>query len=218
MRITRIESQKKRPQRKNIYADGKFLAGVSNQILLQMGLRVGDEISESRIQLLHQAENLLGAKNAALKFLSVRARTVREVRDRLREKEFSDAEIEQAIEELSRAGLLNDAEFARMYVRDSLSVRPVGKLRLKRNMLLLGLDKVIIEEALEDQDIEAKQEGIAYETARKFMEKSLAVRTKEDPPKTRQRLAAYLARRGFPWSVIDPVLRRVLSHPEEPEE
>jgi SOS response regulatory protein OraA/RecX len=50
------------------------------------------------------------------------------------------------------------------------------------------------------------------------MEKSLAVRTKEDPLKTRQRLAAYLARRGFPWSVIDPVLRRVLSHPEEPEE
>ncbi len=141
MRITSIEPQKKNPTRRNIFADGDFVAGVSAETLLRFGLRVGDEIAPPLIAAIEKAEELVGAKGVALRFLTVRPRTEREIRDKLREKEFGDEEIAQTIASLKASGLLDDAAFARMYIRDALAGRGAGKILLKKKLLLLGVEK-----------------------------------------------------------------------------
>ncbi|MBM2842078.1 MAG: recombination regulator RecX, partial [Bacteroidetes bacterium] len=95
MRVTKIESQKKNPRRKNVYADGEFVAGVSDETLLRSGLRTGDEISDERLKILIQEEETSSAKQVALRFLAHRPRTTKEIRDKLREKEFAEEEIKQ---------------------------------------------------------------------------------------------------------------------------
>ena len=113
MRITRIEPQKKNPHRKNIYADEQFLIGVSDETLLRFGLRTGDELGDATLKALQATEELLGAKSVALRFLARRQRTEKEIRNKLREKEFGDEEIQKTIDDLRTLGFLNDEEFAR---------------------------------------------------------------------------------------------------------
>ncbi len=211
MRITKIEAQKRRSGRKSIFVDGKFLAGVSSETLLRTGLRSGDAIDPATIQSLQQAEGLLSAKNAALRFLSVRPRTVREIRDKLREKEYADSEIANTIEELQRAGLLDDGAFARMYVRSAMQVRPIGKILLKRKMLLLGVEMKTIEEALTETLAEFDQGQVARASAEKFLARGSHTGRQRDLLKDRKRVGSYLARRGFTWDVIEPILNQLLS-------
>jgi regulatory protein len=215
MRITKIESQTKNSRRKNIYADGEFVAGVSDETLLRAGLRTGDEISDERLKVLIQEEETSGAKQVALRFLAHRPRTAKEIRDKLREKEFAEEEIKQTIETLERTGLLNDAEFARMYIRDALAAKPTGPSLLKRKLLLLGVEKSIVNESVQQAFSEVDDTAAALEAGRKFLKKSTATRKPADKARLRQRLASFLTRRGFTWDVVEPALRTLIKERDE---
>jgi regulatory protein len=207
MRITKIESQQQNPSRKNLFADGEFLIGVSAETLLRFGIRTGDEIGEEKLKALRAAEDLQGAKSVALRFLSRRQRTEKEVRDKLREKEFADEEIQQTIENLRGLGFLNDEEFARNYIRHQLTLRPKGALALKQRLLLLGVKKDTVETVLHEIFQETGQEDAALDAARKFLRKSRT--PTDDPRRTKQKLAAFLSRRGFTWDVISTVTKNI---------
>lgn len=211
MRITKIEGQKNNPSRKNIYVDGEFAVGISAETLLRFGLRTGDEIDESRLKALQAAEELQSAKQAALRLLARRPRSEREIRDKLREKEFGDEEIRQAIASLRSSGILDDEAFARTFIRDQLTIRPKGPVALKQKLLLLGIKKEIIDAALEDAFRESSQEEIALEAARKFLRRT----AHGDLRSTRQKLSAFLSRRGFSWEVIAGVMSKVLTSTDE---
>jgi regulatory protein len=214
VRITKIENQKKRPGRKNIYVDGAFLAGVSTETLIRLALRTGDEIGPDQITILQKTEELHGARSTALRFLSTRPRTEREVRNKLREKEFGVEEITRTIDDLRRSGLLDDDAFASMYIRDTLALRPAGRLLLARKLALLGVPKPIAEKAIEEAFSKSDQAETARGLAEQFVAKARSVRHEESPDRLRNRLAAYLGRRGFPWDVIQPVIRSVLRSDE----
>ena len=216
MRITKIENQQKNPTRKNLYADGDFLIGISAETLLRFGIRTGDEIGEDKLKALRATEELQGAKSVALRFLGRRQRTEKEIRDKLREKEFADEEIAQTIEQLQALGYLNDAEFARSYIRHQNLLRPKGTLALKQKLLLLGVKKDVIESVLTELYGETSQEDAAAQAARTFLKR--ASKTRNDPQKTKMKLAAFLSRRGFTWDVIANVTKQLLrENPDEEE-
>jgi regulatory protein len=215
MRITKIESQKKNPRRKNLYADGEFVAGVSLETLVRAGLRAGDEITDDQVKTLVRDEERLSARRVALRFLGHRARAVKEVRDKLRENEFSDADIEDTIETLKQAGLLNDAEFARMFINDALSAKATGRMLLRRRLLLLGVEKEIVESALQRTFKGIDEQHEAMKVARKFLKKSTATRGAPGSIQLRQRLSSFLGRRGYTWDVIEPVIKTLMKEQEE---
>jgi len=210
MRITKIETQRRDPGRKSIFADGRFLAGVSDETLLRLGLRTGDSIGRDVVKLLLRTEELLNARNVALRFLSYRPRTEREVRDKLREKEFGDAEIARTLDELKSNGLVNDAEFALLYIRNALALRPAGKLLLTRKLLALGVARKTVDEAIGETLSTEDQQSGAMTTAERLLRKVKGSGKKEDPRKLRQRLAATLLRRGYSWDTVEAALHKVL--------
>ena len=214
MRITRIESQKKNPTRKSIYADGAYVAGVSEETLLRAALRTGDEITVERLRTLVKLEETGSAKRVALRFLAHRPRTRKEVRDKLREKEFGEDDINSTLDSLQRAGLINDNEFARMYIRDALAARATGKVLLKSKLLMMGVDKAIIDNALQETLNGVDEEASALEAGRKFLKRSTIPRSAIERGKLRNRLAAFLGRRGFQWSTIQPVVKELLKEHE----
>jgi regulatory protein len=211
MRITKIEPQKKNPTRRNIYLDGEFAVGVGAETLIRFGLRTGDEVGAEKLKVLEQTEELLSARNVALRFLGHRQRSKKEIRDKLREKEFGEEEILQALDALEQAGLVNDAAFARMFARDHLALRPTGTLLLKRKLLMLGVDKGTIEEALAEVLQDVDQQENARTAGEKFLRKALAISPDQDAARLRSKLTRHLAGRGFGWDTIDAVVRSLLT-------
>jgi len=217
MRITKIEPQKRRPGRKNVYADDLFIAGVSDETLMRLAIRTGDVISPDTLKALQHTEEVIHAKSVALRFLSTRPRTESEIRDKLREKEFSEAEIAHTIEELRKSNLLNDREFARMYIRDALALKSLGRIVLRRKLLLLGVDKAVTDEALDEAFTDVDLQSIVREAADQFLKKARQSRRRDDPRKLRARLTAFLLRRGYPWDVAGPIVKS-LTGADEPDE
>lgn len=219
MRITRIETQQKRRDRVNLYVDGEFALGLSKETLLRAALRVGDELSAARIDALTAEETLFQARTAALRLLSRRPRSEKEIRDRLREKEFGDREIARIIDDLKSSGLINDAEFARTYVRNALALRPQGEIQLRQKLLLLGVARPVIDDCLREIMPGVDVEHMARTLAERYLAKTRSGSRRADPQKRRRLVAGMLARRGYAWTVINQVLHSLdLSSEEDPHD
>ena len=211
MRITRIEDQKRHAGRKNIYADGKFLAGVEAETVTRLALRTGDTLSAEQLSSLRRTEELLGAKNAALRLLATRPRTEQELRDRLRRKNVPDHLIIRVTEDLKAAGLLDDAMFARLYIRNALTLKPSGGRLLRQKLLQLGVDRKTVEEALEEYGREADLREETMKAARQYLRRHRSEPIAPGNVQLKKRLTAFLQRRGFSWDDITPTVEEVLA-------
>ena len=201
-KITAIEVQKKNPNRINISLDDEFAFGLSR--LVAAWLRVGQELSEEKIATLQSEDAREVAYLKALRFLGYRARSVREVRENLRKHEIPEAVIEEVITRLQATNLLNDQEFAQAWVENRNTFRPRSRRALAMELRHKGLDDEVV------QDVLAKnvdENALALEAARKHLRKV----EKLEWPDFRQKLGSFLARRGFSYGVVAPVLRQVWS-------
>lgn len=211
MRITRIESQKRHPGRKNIYVDGAFLTGATVETLLRLGLRSGDEIGPEVVARLLHTESFLSARSAALRLLSVRPRSVKELSDRLRVKGYDPATLEAVIGDLQRAALLDDGAFARAFIRDRTALKASGPTLLREKLLRLGVPAGIIEEAIAEELGTVDIDQLALRTVRAYLRKQPGRATHPTDAGLRRRAGAHLARRGFSWETIARVLTQALS-------
>ena len=197
--VTAMKVQKRNPQRVNIYLDGEYAFGLAR--ITAGWLQVGQQLSDEKIALLKAQDSHEAAYQKALGFLDYRPRSRAEVRKNLEKHGYESDVIEQVLERLGRAGLVNDDQFAQTWVDNRSEFRPRGRRMLSLELRQKGLDDEAIESALSGLD----EETLATQAARKYQRKLEGL----PKPEFRRKLAGFLARRGFGYAVIEPVLERV---------
>ena len=140
MIITKIEPQKN-DKRVNIYIDGKFTFGLMAEIQFKYGLREGMDIDEYFMEKVLLEEEQLKANNTALKFLSHKKRTNKEIIDKLIDKGFEDNIIENTIDYLKGYGLIDDLDYAYSFVKDKIYLNQQGPNRIKYDLYRKGIPK-----------------------------------------------------------------------------
>ena len=198
-KITALVVQKRNPNRVNVYLNGEFAFGLAR--IVAAWLRVGAELDEKKIEQLQAEDARERAIQQALLFLSYRARSESEIRQNLRKHEIPEEVIEGTLERLRQDGLANDNEFARAWVDNRNAFRPRSRLMVAMELRQKGLDDEAVKSAVENVDDEA----LAYEAARKWATRLGSLEWIE----FRKKLSGFLARRGFSYSVIAPVVSRV---------
>jgi regulatory protein len=206
-KITAIEPQKNR-NRVSIHLDGEFAFGLAR--ITAAWLKNGDELSEEKIAKLQVEDARERAYQQAMLFLSYRARSEKEIRQNLRKHEIPDEVIEQTLEKLRGDGLANDNKFARIWVENRNTFRPRSRRVLTMELRQKGLDDETVQAAVADVD----EDALAYESARKRANRFKSLEWTE----FRKKLSEYLARRGFSYSVIAPVVTRVWNETHVQEE
>jgi regulatory protein len=198
-KITAIEPQKRDPNRVNIYLDGEYAFGLAR--IVAAWLKVGQEIERDRIEKLQADDAREYAYQQAMLFLSYRARSEDEIRKNLRKHEVPEVIIEETLERLRRDHLADDGQFAQMWVENRTTFRPRSKRALTVEMKQKGLPEGAIRSALEAVDDEA----LAYEAAVKKARRLEGFEWID----FRKKLSEFLARRGFSYSIIAPVVTKV---------
>ena len=198
--ITALRFQKRNKDRVNVYLDGQFAFGLA--VVEAVHLRVGQVLDDDDIARLQRQDEVERAYERALNFLSYRPRSEAEVRRNLRKKNGEDEVIEVVIERLTRAGLLDDREFARYWVENRLQFNPRGARALRHELWEKGVPTSIIDDTLADFGEEA--------AARKAAEAGVRRLAHLEPRDFRRRLGSYLARRGFSYAVIVPLVEEML--------
>ena len=209
MQVTSIERQKSNPRRANVYLDGEFAFGVHVDLLASLGVRTGDTLDKEAIEGILTQEEFSLAKSYSLRYLSRSRRTVKELHDKLVQREFSPHTIDAVIAHLLELRFLNDVEFSKALVHDIQLRKPSGRKLLRQKLRLKGVSPSVIDDVLSEVASEQDEEHLAMEEARKLMTRYKRSRKAVERGKQEQRLAQHLARRGFQWATIMPVLRRV---------
>ena len=210
-KITALVVQKRNPNRVNVHLDGEFAFGLAR--IVAVWLRVGQELDEEKLKRLQVEDARERAVQQALLFLSYRARSESEIRQNLRKHEMPEEVIEETLERLRQDGLANDGQFAQAWVENRRAFRPRSRRLLAMELRQKGLDDEAVSSALEDVD----DEPLAYEAAKKRAPRLKALEWAD----FRKKLSEFLARRGFSYSVIAPVVTRIwneLQNNEKPYE
>jgi len=200
-KITAISVQKKDPNRVNIYLDGEFAFGVAR--ITAAWLKNGDELSDEKIARLIAEDTREWAYQQALLYLSYRVRSEKEIRQNLQKHEIPEDVVEETLERLRKAGLANDNEFAQSWVENRSSFRPRSRRALAMELRQKGLDDETVHSAVSGVD----EDALAYEAAQKRLGRLKGLEWND----FRKKLSEFLARRGFPYSVIAPVITRTWS-------
>lgn len=164
---------------------------------------VKDEV-RSRERTMSRAVNLLAAK----------PRSVRELRDRLLEKLWTNDEIVDAVvEKLKEYKYLDDEQYARDLAVSKLRQKPQGKRRLQQTMSQKKLDKETVDAAI-TQAFEKLPEDELIDVA---IAKRLRLKGKLETREDVKKFYDHLLRQGFGFDLIREKMSAVTSREFEQE-
>jgi regulatory protein len=132
---------------------------------------------------------------------------MRDLRRKLVQREYAPDDVAATIERLERSGLLDDASYAERFARGKLVNESASRRRVAQLLVRRGIAADIAEDAIarvvETEDVDA---AAAIE---KVARKKLQTLTGLDPRVARQRLFAFLARRGYDLEDIKRTVSRL---------
>lgn len=202
--ITALRVQERDSQRVNVFIDHAFAIGISLDTLAAEELHVGKQIDAAAWARLVASAHTERALNRALRLLHSRPRSTHELRQRLRRAEYPDDTIDATLHRLTELGLLDDAEFARLWIENRQTHRPRGTQLLRAELQQKGIEREIIDDTLEAARHTTSDTAQAYAAAASVLSRYA---TAPDWRTFERRMGGYLQRRGFTFDTIRPVLR-----------
>ena len=140
----------------------------------------------------------------ALHLLGRRELSATQLRERLLEREHRREDVDRAIELLTENKALDDARVAGAYVRTALKVKGRGRLRIQRELQMMGIEKEVAGQALAEAFGEVDERTLIA----KALQKKLRGKQKIATPAEYARVFQFLMRQGFSPATVTAVLRR----------
>ncbi len=151
----------------------------------------------------------------AFNLLSAKPRSIAELRKRLLEKDWAEEEIvARVLTRLQELNYLNDEQFAAQYANSRLTIKAVGRNRLRRDLQRKKISSTVINQALEDVYTEHDEEALIT----KAITKRLRLKGKPTSREETKKLFDHLVRLGFNFDLVIKKVREVGQMNNEDEE
>ena len=136
-----------------IYFDNRSIL-LYEDVILKYNLLYKKEIDSDLLIEIDEENKKASIYDVALKYISIRMRSIKEMREYLKKKKFDSKDIDNTIDRLIYNGLLNDRDFARSYVNDKINLTNNGLDKIKNDLKELGVDESYINNAISNIDNE----------------------------------------------------------------
>ena len=203
--ITKIEVGKRNKERVNIYIDEEYAFSISAELIYKENIKVKDKIDVDSLKKLADEDNYIKCKNTALKTIERTYKSEKELAQKLALKGYDDHIINRTINFMKEYNLLNDNNYATMYVKDKS--RNIGKKKIKYSLLQKGIDEEIIESELEKINND-EVKAIVYEMALKKYK--VFSKRENDNYKQTQKLYRFLMGKGYDYDLIKDVVKSIV--------
>jgi len=141
--------------------------------------------------------------NKALKFLSYRPRSEKEIRDKLSGKKASEEIINKIISRLKKNNFLNDEEFAKWWIEQRTTFKPRSVRLIKIELKQKGIGQELIEERIDHLSSAIDDLG----SAKKIIEKRLPRYKNLSRDEKFQKIARFLSSKGFSYDTIKEIFQ-----------
>ena len=197
--VTALEVQKRNKKRVNVYLDDEYAFSLSMDEAAK--LHKGQQMDEAAIAALKAEDQVQRAFDSAARFLSVRPRSTHEVRQNLLQKDVPQPVIAIVMERLEALGYLDDGAFAAFWVQQRNSFKPVSQRALRFELRQKGLPDSLIAQVIDGTDFD--------NAALRAAESQLRRLRGSTPREFRDKLLAFLQRRGFGYSDARAAIRQL---------
>lgn len=179
-----------------IYADGAYLASVLPEIFFKHSLKVGSYIDEEVIEELTKEINLNKAKEKALRLLSLRAHSKKELENKIT-RSLGEKYAKEASSKMEELGLINDKEFAISYAKELIFKKFHSISRARHELLEKGIPSDMVDLVIEEIDPD-EDENIKNVLEKRYFSKGKSLKDEKEFRKA----VSYCQRLGYGWSQI----------------
>ena len=139
----------------------------------------------------------------ALHLLGRRELSVKQLRERLLDRDHSRQDVDRAIELLAENRAVDDARVASAYARTAMKIKGRGRLRVQRELHEMGIDKDVASQALAEAFGDTDERSMIA----KALQKKLRGNKKIATPAEYARVYQFLMRQGFSPGAVASALR-----------
>lgn len=198
MTVTKIEAVTK--TRYKVYVDEQFAFVLYKGELSRYHVAVGEEITEEIYNKIENEVVLKRAKLRALHLLNDMGRTEVQLRQKLKQNDYTDEIVEKAVNYVKSFGYINDEEYARSFIvsRKDKKSRKELYMQLSKKGIATDVLDFVFEESY---DSDTAKEAVLSIMRKKKYNPDTATRQET------QKILAYLTRKGFNYEDIRQVLQ-----------
>ena len=189
-------------ERLKVFVDDAHVATVDSLKAHELDLRVGRELDDGDLRAIERAGQLGTAREMALRWLAVRARSRAEIERRLIARKIDREIARETVERLADSDLVDDEVFAKLRMA-ALRKKGAGSRLIEHKLREMGVERELIERIVRTEFEHADLDREAIELVRKRLGRSQLgagqgrLQGELDVRTISRRLGAYLARRGY---------------------
>lgn len=195
--VTEIKVQAGDKSRVSLFLNDKFCCGLDMQTVVKNGIKVGTYIDQKKLEELQLQSEKQTAYTKALKLISTRYKTQKEVETYLYQKGYLPPVVCYVVGKLVEYRYVDDERYVDSFVASHKNT--CGKLKLKQMLLQKGIKLALVEQKL-SEDLEQSEQIVAL--AQKYM------KTKENTKQNLAKLYNYLLGKGFEYEQIKQAIKQ----------
>ena len=148
----------------------------------------------------NQSSEFIKCKECAFYYINKKRYTKKELVKKLVLKEYDEFLAQEVADYLEELKYIDDADYARRYILDAVNLKKHGVVRIKRDLIMKGIDKSVIDDVIADlsPDTNSVLEGL-------INSKASGINFNDE--KSLNRIKGFLLRRGFNYGEINEALR-----------
>lgn len=188
--------------RYRVYVEDEIAFVLYRGELKRLDIREGKEISEESLREIQEEILPNRAKKRAMNLLQKRDYTAAGLRRKLQEGDYPEPSIEEAIAYVESYGYIDDFRYARDFILYQMDKK--SRTRIEQDLLRKGIEKKLIGEVFDELEEEGTSQNEETMIAALLQKKKYDV--KAAGPQEKQRMYAFLYRRGFHSEAINKAL------------
>lgn len=190
-----VITQIKKGKRGNsfLFLDGEYFTSIKTEILIKNGIKAGETIDEAKLEKIKQESDLFKAQQKALNLLSYRARSKKELKDRIK-RETCETYADLTVKKMESLGLVNDKNFAKDYANELFLRKKISILGVKYKLKEKGISEEIIDQVLNDINVDEEKQALV------FLQKRFSGKINDE--KSKSKAINALNRLGYSWETI----------------
>lgn len=190
MYIEKYELTKK--NKYNVYLSNGEVIVLDERVITENELLLKKELSNELYDKVTNENKIYEMMDIAIKYISVRLRSIKEIKDYLNKKYEEKELIELAVSKLIKQGYLDDNKFAKAFIKDKFQFTSMGDYKIKMELEHLGVSYDTIENnisIIDDKSLEDKM--------KKQIEKMLRTNKKYTGQILKSKIYTHLVSAGF---------------------
>ena len=199
MKIEKYELTKK--NKYTVFLSSGEVITLDERVITENELLLKKELDKELYDKVTRENRIYELVDISIKYISVRLRSVNEIKDYLKKKEENIELIDVAVDKLIRLGYLNDDKFTKAFIKDKLNFTSMGDYKIRMELQRFGVSYEIIEDNMSLID-----ENLLDDKIKKIIDKDIRTNKKYSGANLKNKIYNHLVSAGYSKEKVISVL------------